>query len=223
MWHRTLLSWSSGKDSAWALHILNQSSEYKVVGLLTTVNEAFDRVAMHAVRRELLEAQARAVNLPLHCVAIPYPCTNDEYESSMEKGLAAAKRDWGVTHIAFGDLYLADVRAYREKQLQGSGLEPVFPIWGQPTDVLARTMVDAGLRAHVTCVDPKRLPTEFAGRTFDATFLDDLPDTVDHCGESGEFHSFAFQGPMFNSPIPIVPGEVIERDGFIFADILSPR
>ena len=193
---KALLAWSSGKDSAWTLHVLRQQGEVDVVGLLTTVNRSFDRVAMHAVRRDLLVAQAAAVGLPLLTVEIPYPCSNDEYEAAMAAAIGRARGD-GVTAVAFGDLFLEDVRRYREDRMRGSGLTPLFPIWGIPTDALARRMVGAGLRARLTCVDPKKLPASFAGRDFDAALLDDLPPGVDPCGERGEFHSFAYDGPMF--------------------------
>jgi len=218
---KALLAWSSGKDSAWTLHVLRQQGEVDVVGLLTTVNRSFDRVAMHAVRRDLLVAQAAAVGLPLLTVEIPYPCSNDEYEAAMAAAIGRARGD-GVTAVAFGDLFLEDVRRYREDRMRGSGLTPLFPIWGIPTDALARRMVGAGLRARLTCVDPKKLPASFAGRDFDAALLDDLPRGVDPCGERGEFHSFAYDGPMFERAVGIQAGEVVERDGFVFAD-LTPR
>ena len=216
-----LLAWSSGKDSAWTLHVLRRNPDVQVVGLLTTVNQSFDRVAMHAVRRELLAAQAAAVGLPLTTVEIPYPCSNQQYETAMGAAMETARRA-GVQAVAFGDLFLEDVRRYREDRLCGSGITPLFPIWGTPTDVLARDMVAAGLRARLTCVDPRKLPAAFAGRDFDAAMLDDLarlhPD-VDPCGEHGEFHSFAYDGPMFARAVPIRAGEVVERDGFVFADL----
>jgi uncharacterized protein (TIGR00290 family) len=213
-----LLSWSSGKDSAWALHVLD-CHDVEVVGLLTTLNRAFDRVAMHAVRRDLLEAQAGAIGIPLWPVPLPWPCSNEAYEAIMGDVCRQA-RAAGIEAVIFGDLYLADVRAYRERQLQGTGLTPLFPLWGIPTDSLARDMVANGLRARITCVDPKVLSATFAGREFDATFLADLPAGVDPCGEKGEFHSFAYGGPMFRKPILIALGEVTERDGFVFADLL---
>ena len=219
---RVLLSWSSGKDSAWALHVLRAAGEVEVVGLLTTLNEAFGRVAMHAVRRELLEAQAEAAGLPLLQVPIPWPCSNEQYEAAMTRALAEAREWLRPTHVAFGDLFLEEIRAYREAKMAGTGLELLFPLWGRPTDVLAREMVAGGLRAVLTCVDPRRLPQRFAGRTFDAEFLADLPPDVDPCGENGEFHTFAYAGPMFRAPLSLTPGEVVERDGFCFADVL-PR
>lgn len=217
---RVLLSWSSGKDSAWALYMLRQNPEVEVVGLLTTVNSAFDRVAMHAVRRELLEAQAQAVGLPLLVVPIPWPCSNEAYEAAMEAALQEAQARWNMTHVAFGDLFLEDIRHYREEKLaQHTDLTPLFPLWDIPTDRLAQEMTAAGLRARLTCVDPRHLPPSFAGREFDATLLTDLPAGVDPCGEAGEFHTFAYAGPMFASPVAIQAGEVVERDGFYFADL----
>jgi len=216
---KALLCWSSGKDSAWTLHVLRQRGDVDVVGLLTTINQAHERVAMHAVRVALLEAQAEAVGLPLWQVPIPSPCSNQEYEAAMGKAIQRAL-DAGITAMAFGDLFLEDVRRYREQQLAGTGLTPLFPIWGLPTDALARDMVAAGLRARLTCVDPKQLPKSFAGRDFDAALLADLPASVDPCGERGEFHTFAYAGPMFRRPVPVRSGEIVERDGFVFADLL---
>jgi len=219
---RALFSWSSGKDSAWALHTLRQAGEVEVVGLLTTMNAEFDRVAMHAVRRALLEAQAEAAGLPLVTIPLPWPCSNEQYEAAMARGLAEAREGLDFTAVAFGDLFLEDVRAYREQRMEGTGLTPLFPLWGRPTPRLAREMVAGGLRAVLTCVDPRHLPLAFAGRTFDAALLDDLPDAVDPCGERGEFHTFAYAGPMFSRPVERELGEVVERDGFVFADVLCP-
>jgi uncharacterized protein (TIGR00290 family) len=216
---KALLAWSSGKDSAWSLHVLRAQGEVEVVGLLTTINEAFDRVAMHAVRTELLRAQANAADLPLRPVMIPWPCSNAEYEAAMAAAMARARAD-GITHVAFGDLFLEDIRRYREERLAPTGIAPLFPIWGTPTDALAQRMVDAGLRARLTCVDPKSLDPRFAGREFDAALLAELPASVDPCGERGEFHTFAYDGPMFRRPVPIRAGEVVTRDGFVFADLL---
>lgn len=216
---KVLLSWSSGKDSAWALHVLRADPRVELVGLLTSVNQTVSRVAMHAVREGLLEAQAAALGLPLTKVYIPQPCSNAEYEASMGAAVADA-RQAGVTHMAFGDLFLEDIRAYREEKLAGSGIEPLFPIWGRPTAELSREMVDAGLRAVVTCVDPKQLDASFAGRIYDSSLLDDLPDGVDPCGERGEMHSFAYAGPMFAEPLRVTTGEIVERDGFVYADVL---
>jgi len=218
---KALLSWSSGKDSAWALHVLRQRGEVEVVGLVTTINEAFGRVAMHGVRAELVEAQARATELPLWQVPLPWPCSNDEYESRM-RTLVETARAAGITAFAFGDLFLADIRAYRERQLAGTGLEPLFPVWGTPdnTPSLARAMISAGFRATLACIDPRQLPPSFAGRAFDFDLLTDLPPGVDPCGERGEFHTFCRAGPIFSAPIRVQAGAVVERDGFWFADLL---
>jgi uncharacterized protein (TIGR00290 family) len=215
---RVALSWSSGKDSAWSLHLLRQDPEIEVVALITTFNEAFDRVAMHAVRRELVELQAKSAGVPLWKVPLPWPCSNQEYEARMREVCARALRE-GVRAIAFGDLFLTDIRAYRERQLADTGLAPLFPVWQIPTRELADDMISAGIRARVTCVDPKKLPPEFAGREFDAAFLSDLPGRVDPCGENGEFHTFVYAGPMFQAAIPVELGEIVERDGFFFADL----
>jgi len=215
---KTLVSWSSGKDSAWMLHVLKQDPSIEIGGLLTTMNEQFDRVAMHAVRRRLLEAQAGAAGVPLRRVHLPWPCTNEEYEERMRAAVSQAVAE-GFTHVAFGDLFLEDVRKYREEKLAGTGLTPLFPIWGIPTDQLALEMVESGLRSVLTCINPKQLDRSFAGRQFDRALLDDLPAGVDKCGERGEFHSFAWDGPMFGQPVAIQVGEVVDRDGFVFADI----
>jgi len=219
MMRQVVLSWSSGKDSAWCLHVLRRMPDVEVVGLLTTVNTTHERVAMHATRMAILEAQARAAGLPLHVIPLPWPCPNEVYEREMRLALEAALAD-GATHVAFGDLFLEDVRAYREKQLEGTGLEPLFPLWGEPTARLAREMIGAGLEAVITCVDPKKLPRKFAGRRFDKAFLADLPDGVDPCGENGEFHTCVLAGPMFRERLRAAVGEVVERDGFCFADVL---
>ena len=216
---RVLLSWSSGKDSAWTLHVLRQDPDVEVVGLLTTVNTTHERVAMHATRRAILKAQAQAAGLPVQVIPLPWPCSNERYELEMSAAIDSALKT-GVTHIAFGDLFLEDVRAYRCRQLEGSGIEPLFPIWHEPTEPLARRMIDTGVGAFLTCVDPKRLPPSFAGRRFDHAFLDDLPVGVDPCGENGEFHTCVLTGPMFRHPVPASVGEVVERDGFFFADLL---
>ncbi len=220
MKQRCLLAWSSGKDSAWALHVLRSAGAFDVVGLLTTFNEAFDRVAMHAVRRELVEAQAAAAGLPLWPVMIPWPYSNEEYERRMHAGLGAA-REQGITHIAFGDLFLEDVRDYRIKLLAGSGIEPVFPIWtsAAETPALIRQMLGAGLETVLTCVDPKQLDERFVGRRLDEPLLAELPPEVDPCGERGEFHTFCYRGPMFGRDVPIRVGERVFRDGFWFADL----
>jgi uncharacterized protein (TIGR00290 family) len=215
---KTLVSWSSGKDSAWMLHVLKQDPSIEIGGLLTTMNEQFDRVAMHAVRRRLLEAQAEAAGVPLRTVQLPWPCTNEQYEGCMGVAVAQAVAE-GFTHVAFGDLFLEDVRKYREEKLAGTGLTPLFPIWGIPTDELATQMVESGLRSVLTCVNPKHLDRSFAGRQFDRALLADLPAEVDKCGERGEFHSFAWDGPMFNHAVAITVGDVVDRDGFVFADV----
>jgi uncharacterized protein (TIGR00290 family) len=216
---RIWLAWSSGKDSAWALHTLRQDPRVEVVGLLTTLSEAHDRVAMHAVRRALLERQAEAVGLPVVLVTIPSPCPNEAYEDAMGRALAEA-RARGITGVAFGDLFLEDVRLYRERQMEGSGLAPHFPLWRRPTPALAEEMIRCGLRARLTCVDPRVMPADFAGEPFDRDLLLRLPAGVDPCGENGEFHTFAWDGPMFRHPVPIRKGEVVTRDGFVFADLL---
>ncbi len=215
---RTWLSWSSGKDSAWALHVLRQDPEVEVVGLLTSVNQTHDRVAMHAVRRELLLAQAEAVGLPVHIVEIPYPCSNEQYQAAMALAIESAKGQ-GVEAVAFGDLFLQDIRDYREAQMAETGLALRFPLWQRPTSELAQEMVEGGLRAVLTCVDPKQCPKEFSGRTFDAQLLGDLPETVDPCGENGEFHTFVFEGPMFQHSLSVQVGETLVRDGFAFTDL----
>ena len=216
---KILVSWSTGKDSAWMLHVLNTQYPGAAAGLLTTTNEAFDRVAMHAVRRDLLEAQARAARLPLHVVPLPWPCSNQQYESIMKTAIDGFVAG-GFTHVAFGDLFLEDVRRYREDRLAGTGLQPLFPIWKtKPTRDLAHDMIDAGLKARLTCIDPRKLDRSFAGREFDAALLADLPEDVDPCGENGEFHSCSYAGPMFNDAIKLTVGEVVDRDGFVFADL----
>ena len=215
---RVLVSWSSGKDSAWTLHRLRQREDVEVVGLLTTVNEGFGRVAMHGTRRALVEAQARAAGLPLWGIPLPWPCSNAEYETRMRDASARA-RDQDIEAVAFGDLFLEHVRQYPERQLAGTGLEPLFPLWGAPTAALAHEMIAGGLRARIVCLDPRALPAQFAGREFDASLLGEFPAGVDPCGEKGEFHSFVYAGPMFREPLPIRTGEVVVRDGFIFADL----
>jgi uncharacterized protein (TIGR00290 family) len=217
---KILLSWSSGKDSAWALHRLRLTHPGAVAGLLTTMNEAAGRVAMHAVRESLVGAQAEAAGLPLHLVRIPSPCSNEVYAERMAEAVCAA-RETGFTHVAFGDLFLEDVRAYRENNMRGTGLEAMFPLWGRPTAALAEEMIDAGLRAYLTCVDPRKIDPAFAGRAFDRALLAELPPGIDPCGENGEFHSFVWDGPMFSRPIDVAPGIVIARDGFVFADLVD--
>jgi uncharacterized protein (TIGR00290 family) len=216
---KCLVSWSSGKDSAWLVHVLRQRADVEIAAVLTTVNEAAGRVAMHAVRERLLRAQADALGLPLWTVRIPSPCPNEAYEAAMAGAVARAVSE-NFTHVAFGDLFLEDVRRYREERLTGTGLTPIFPLFGADTSALARAMIAAGLRARITCVDPKALDRRFAGREFDAALLEELPASCDPCGERGEFHSFAYAGPMFSTAIPIESGEVVERDGFVFADLI---
>lgn len=220
---RILLSWSGGKDSAWALHLLRQQPQFEVVALLTTINEQFRRVAIHGFREELLDQQAASIGLPLWKVDLPFPCTNADYESRMAAVCSRASAE-GLYGIAFGDLFLEDIRAYRIEKLAGTGLEPVFPVWcadlGISTADLAREMIAGGLRAHLTCIDPRSLNSSFAGRSFDASLLADLPSGVDPCGERGEFHSFAFAGPIFTRTVSVLPGETVERDNFIYADLL---
>ena len=215
---RILLSWSSGKDSAWTLHVLRQGREYEIAGLLTTFNEAADRVAMHAVRRELVERQAEATGLPLWNVPLPWPCSNEQYEMLMAETCARTVAA-GIEGIAFGDLFLEDVRAYREKQMKDTGLQPIFPLWGQPTRGLANAMIASGLRAKLTCIDTHKLDASFVGREFDSDLLAALPDGVDPCGEKGEFHSFVYAGPMMTVDIPVSVGECVIRDQFVFVDL----
>jgi uncharacterized protein (TIGR00290 family) len=214
---RVLVAWSSGKDSAWALETLRRQGT-PVSALLTTINEAADRVAMHGVRRALVEAQAESLGVPLWTVPLPWPCTNGEYEARMAAACRRAVAE-GFDRIAFGDLFLRDIREYRERTLAGSGLTPLFPLWDIPTALLARDMIEGGLRARISCLDPKVLDPSFAGREFDGHLLAELPPGVDPCAENGEFHTFAYAGPMFRRPIPIVAGEVVERSGFIYADL----
>lgn len=215
-----LLSWSSGKDSAWALWRLRQADEVEVVGLLTTVTTEVGRVSMHGVRRELAQAQARAVGLPLHEVPIPAVCSNADYEAAMRQAVAQAQSD-GVTEVAFGDLFLEDIRRYREEKLALVDMRARFPLWSLDTAQLAREMIDAGLRAVLTAVDTEQLDAGFVGRTFDAQLLEELPDSVDPCGERGEFHTFAHRGPMFPEPIAVEVGDIVRRDRMVFADVTA--
>ncbi len=216
---RVLLSWSSGKDSAWTLHVLRQDASIELCGLLTTLNTQFDRVAMHGVRRTVLEAQAAAAQLPLWIVPLPWPCPNEVYEQRMAEVCRRAVNE-GIDAVAFGDLFLEDVRAYRERNLAPTGLEPLFPLWKIPTDELARTMIAGGLRARISCVDTEKLPASFAGREFDEGLLRDFPTGIDPCAERGEFHTCVYAGPMFKAPLAIENGEVVTRDRFVFADFL---
>ena len=214
---RVLLSWSSGKDCAWALHLLRQQPDIEIVGLLTTINAQFDRVAMHGTRRAVLEAQAAAAGLPLWQIPLPWPCSNEIYERQMSQACQRAVAE-GVSAVAFGDLFLQEIRAYREAQLLPTGLEPLFPLWNTPTNELARQMIAGGLRAKVVCVDSRQLHRSFAGREFDAEFLRDLPAGVDPCGENGEFHSCVYDGKIFSQPILLDQGETVDREGFIYSD-----
>jgi uncharacterized protein (TIGR00290 family) len=216
---RAFVSWSSGKDSAFALHEVRRTGLAEIVGVLTTVNEVFDRVAMHGVRRALLERQVAALGLPAITVPLPYPCPNDIYEARMAEAVARIQAQ-GVRHIVFGDLFLEDIRAYREEKLGRSGMTGLFPLWRRDTPALAREMIAAGLAAHLVCIDPKRLDRSFAGRRFDAALLAALPAGVDPCGENGEFHTVVSAGPMFSRPIPVAIGDIVERDGFVFADAI---
>ena len=216
---KTLLSWSSGKDSAWTLHALRQRSDVEVVGLMTTVNQLYHRISIHAVRVELLQRQAEAAGLPLYLISLPHPCTNADYEAAMGTFIGQAKRE-GTECMAFGDLFLADIREYREGRLAGTGITPLFPLWQMDTTELAKEMIRGGLRAVITCLKAQQLPASFAGREFNEQFLADLPADIDPCGERGEFHSFAFDGPMFRSAVPVEVGERCEREGFVYADLL---
>ncbi|WP_232848906.1 Dph6-related ATP pyrophosphatase [Amphritea pacifica] len=216
---KTLMSWSSGKDSAWALYQLQKDPDIELKGLVCTINKEFDRVAMHGVRVELLKAQARSIGLPLEIIELPNPCSNEDYAEIMGRFVRRLQND-GIDCMAFGDLYLEDIRAYREKNLAGTGITPLFPLWQIPTDQLSREMLKGGLKTVITCVDPAQAPADLAGREYDQTLIDELPDSVDPCGENGEFHSFVFDGPMFRSKIEISIGEIVTRDNFIFADLL---
>lgn len=217
---KALIAWSSGKDSAWALHEARRGGDYDIVGALTTVTDSFSRVSMHGVREELLAAQLAAAGLPSITVRIPYPCPNEIYEREMAKAMERAKAD-GVTHVIFGDLFLADLRAWREEKLKSIGMTAVFPLWLRPTDTLAREMIAGGLEAHLAVVDMAKLQPSFAGRLFDEALLTDLPEGIDPCGENGEFHSFVAAGPMFARRIAVKRGETVQRDGFAFADLLA--
>jgi uncharacterized protein (TIGR00290 family) len=219
MKRKTLISWSSGKDSAWTLHKLQKNPKIDLVGLFCTVNKKVDRVSMHGVRVDLLQKQAKCIGLPLEIIEIPYPCSNPEYEKIMGQFVDKAKSD-NIEYFAFGDLFLEDVRNYREEKLKGTGIKPIFPIWGIPTDKLSREMISTGLRAVITCINPKLISKQFAGREFDENFLNSLPEKIDPCGENGEFHSFVFDGPMFKEQIEIFVGDIIHRGDFVFADVL---
>jgi uncharacterized protein (TIGR00290 family) len=217
---KAFISWSSGKDSAFALCEARRMGVADVVGALTTVSEAYERVAMHGVRVALLERQIAALGLPLLKVMLPSPCPNEIYEARMAAA-CARMQEQGVRHVVFGDLFLEDIRAYRERQLAPLGMEGIFPLWKRDTPALARQMIACGLEAHLVCIDPRHVPRELAGRRFDLRLLEELPDEVDPCGENGEFHTVVSAGPMFAAPIPVRVGEVVERDGFVFADVLA--
>ena len=216
---KVLLSWSSGKDSAWTLHLLRQQPGIEVAALVTTFNSAANRVAMHAVRRTLVDAQAERTGLPLWAVELPWPCSNADYEERMRAVCQRAVAE-GITAVAFGDLFLQDIRDYRVKQLEGTGLEPLFPVWGIPTNQLGREMITAGVKAKITCVDPSKLAKSYAGRDYDLNLIESLGSEVDPCGENGEFHTFVHDAPVFSRPIEVQMGEVVERDGFVFADVI---
>jgi uncharacterized protein (TIGR00290 family) len=216
---KALIAWSSGKDSAWAFHEAKRTGDYDIVGALTTVTGTFTRVSIHGVRETLLKEQLDAAGLPPTVVRIPYPCPNDTYEREMAAAMARARAD-GIGHVIFGDLFLEDVRAYREKNLANTGISPAFPLWGRPTGALARDMIAAGLTAHLVCADLTKIPACFAGRKFDADLLSELPPNIDPCGENGEFHTFVSNGPMFTRPVAVRSGETVERDGFAYADLL---
>ena len=216
---RALISWSSGKDSAFSLHEVRRAGEFDVVGALTTVTETFERVSIHGVRQEILRAQCEAAGLPQRIVPIPYPCPNEIYGARMGEAVTAAVRD-GITHMIFGDLFLADIRAYREQKLAGTGITPIFPLWQRPTPALAQAMIASGLQAYLATVDLKKLPAEFAGRRFNAQLLADLPEGIDPCGENGEFHTCVVAGPMFSQPLAVETGERVIRDGYAYCDFL---
>lgn len=220
---KVLLSWSSGKDSAWALQTLLCKEDIEVVGIFTTLNDVFQRVAMHAVRKELLVMQAESIGLPLHIIAIPYPCCDEAYKEIMKDFIIGAREE-GVEYMAFGDLFLESVRQYRKENLKDTGIEPLFPLWGRPTRQLAIEMIQGGLKARVSCVDPRKLSSEYAGREFDQAFIDSLPSGCDPCGENGEFHSFVYDGPFFKKPLLIdVAPTPIEKDNFIFMDLMLAK
>ena len=216
---KALISWSSGKDSAWSLHEVRRSGEFDVIGAVTTATDTFSRVSMHGVREEILRAQLDAAGLPPTIVRIPWPCPNEVYEARMSEAIADARAQ-GVTHMIFGDLFLADVRAYREQKLAGTGVAPVFPLWGRPTGTLAREMIAGGLETRLVCIDPKQLDKKLAGRKFDLDLLAELPASADPCGENGEFHSCVTAGPMFSRKIAVKAGETVERSGFVYADLM---
>lgn len=220
--HEAWICWSSGKDAAWALYVARRDPNLRVTGLLTTVTRDYERVSMHAVREDLVAAQTAAAGLPLEIAYIPAKCSNEDYEAAMRAAVEKA-RAAGVTRMIFGDIFLEDVRRYREEKLAGTGIEPLFPLWGCDTAALAREMIESGLEAIITCLDPRKVPRELAGRRFDAEFLAGLPEGVDPCGENGEFHTFAYAGPMFAAPLAVRVGEIVERDGFVFTDVIPEK
>jgi uncharacterized protein (TIGR00290 family) len=220
---QTLVAWSSGKDSAWALYELQQDPEIEVVGLFTTVNMAYRRIPMHAVREELLCSQAMNVGLPLEIIPMPHPCSAEEYERLMKDFCGRARHERSVEYLAFGDLFLDDIRAQREKNLRGTGLVPLFPLWGIPTAELSQDMVRHGLRAKLTSIDPRYLSEEYIGCEFDHVFLESLPESIDPCGEHGEFHTFVYDGPMFRKPLFVTVNEIVHRDGFVYADVVQEQ
>ena len=220
MGKEVLLSWSSGKDSAWTLYTVMQNPDYKVKGLFTTITRNFDRVSMHGVRTELIKLQAEAIGLPLHLITLPYPCSNEQYEAIMQEFIEKVLST-GIDFMAFGDIYLEDVRRYREEKLAGSAITPLFPIWGQTSEEISRELISLGFEAYITSVDPDKIPGRFVGQKYDQKFLNQLPSSVDPCGENGEFHSFVTNGPIFKKPLEVVVGEIVSRDGFLYADIKS--
>jgi uncharacterized protein (TIGR00290 family) len=218
---RVLLSWSSGKDSAWALYQLQQNPDVEVVGLLTTFNSEFGRSAIHGVRLELVRAQAEATKLPLLEVALPWPCSNEQYEQLMSSAIDRAKREMAPDAVAFGDLFLEDIRQYREERMADTGLDLMFPVWGVPTAELAECMIESGLQAYLTCLDPIKVPEILAGHAFDRELMAKLPETVDRCGENGEFHTFVWNGPMFHKPVEVTVGETVKREGVVYTDLMG--
>ncbi|MHC4660611.1 MAG: Dph6-related ATP pyrophosphatase [Planctomycetota bacterium] len=219
MKNKAIIAWSSGKDAAWALYVARQSGDFEITGILTTVTEDYGRVSMHGVREALLNAQAKSLSLPVYRVGILAECSNEDYENAMGNVMETVKAD-GVTHVIFGDLFLEGIREYREKKLAQVDMKAVFPLWERDTKELAREMIEEGLRAVITCLDPSQMPRELAGHEYNVELLERLPPEVDPCGENGEFHTFVFDGPMFEFPIGIQTGETVERDGFVFTDVL---
>jgi uncharacterized protein (TIGR00290 family) len=217
-----LLSWSSGKDSAWTLQALKLNPKYEIKGLFTTVTEAFGRVSMHGVRIELLQTQAKAIGLPLHLIRLPYPCSNDQYESIMQEFVKSILA-LGINHMAFGDIYLEDVRRYREEKLNSSGITPLFPIWGQTSGEISRGLISSDFEAYITCLNPNQIPKWFIGQKYNQDFLTQIPPSVDPCGENGEFHTFVTNGPIFKKPLDVIVGEIVSRDGFLYADLLLSK